>query len=90
LYSAEKADGARCVRPSLAIGILSQSSVVDPETSEESSLEALTLSTLGKHMRVPSQLWPHQQKPSALMMQVPVPQQRASSMIFSRFLNRLN
>ncbi len=34
-------------------------------------------------MRSPSQRCPHQQKPSALMMQVPVPQQRGSSMVVS-------
>eukprot|EP01041_Mallomonas_annulata_P015868 gene15869-33454_t len=33
-----------------------------------------------KHMRSPSQIWPHQHWPSSLMMQVPVPQQRGSSM----------
>jgi hypothetical protein len=32
-------------------------------------------------MRVPSQRCPHQQKPLELMMQVPLPQQRVSSMI---------
>jgi len=35
-------------------------------------------------MHLPSQRWPHQHWPSALMMQVPVPQQRGSSM-FSIF-----
>jgi hypothetical protein len=35
----------------------------------------------GKHIFVPSHRWPHQQNPSALMMQVPVPQQRVSSMV---------
>lgn len=32
-----------------------------------------------KHIFWPSQLWPHQHRPSALMMQVPVPQHRGSS-----------
>jgi hypothetical protein len=32
-------------------------------------------------MRSPFHCWPHQQKPSSLMMQVPVPQQRGSSMV---------
>jgi hypothetical protein len=35
----------------------------------------------GAHMRTPFQRWPHQHKPSALMMQVPEPQQRVSSMV---------
>jgi hypothetical protein len=56
LCPTEKDDITRDVRPSLVIGILSQSSVADPETAEESSPEALPSSTLGKHMRVPSQL----------------------------------
>jgi hypothetical protein len=63
---------------------LNQSSFGDPEAFEASSPVALPFSALGKHMRVPSQLCPHQQKPSALMMQVPLPQQRSSSMIISR------
>jgi hypothetical protein len=32
-----------------------------------------------KHIFSPSQRWPHQHRPSALMMQVPVPQHRGSS-----------
>jgi hypothetical protein len=32
-----------------------------------------------KHIFSPSQRWPHQHTPSALMMQVPVPQHRGSS-----------
>jgi len=56
LCSTEKDDITRDVRPSLVIGMLSQSSVADPETTEESSPEALLLSILGKHIRVPSQL----------------------------------
>ena len=32
-----------------------------------------------KHIFSPSQRWPHQHWPSALMMQVPVPQHRGSS-----------
>ena len=39
-----------------------------------------------KHILVPSHCWPHQQCPSALIKQVPVPQQRiSSSMVTSRF-----
>jgi hypothetical protein len=33
----------------------------------------------GKHIFSPSHRWPHQHWPSALMMQVPVPQHRRSS-----------
>ena len=33
-------------------------------------------------MRSPSHLWPHQHTPAALIMQVPLPQQRESSLIF--------
>jgi hypothetical protein len=33
----------------------------------------------GLHIVLPFHCWPHQHKPSALMMQVPVPQQRSSS-----------
>jgi hypothetical protein len=65
-------------------GTASQSSAGDPAVSEESSSVVLPLSALAKHMRVPSQLCPHQQTPSALMMQVPLPQQRSSSMMISR------
>jgi len=36
-------------------------------------------SIVGKHMAWPFHCWPHQQRPSASMMQVPVPQQRSSS-----------
>jgi hypothetical protein len=32
-----------------------------------------------KHIFSPSQRWPHQHTPSALMMQVPVPQHLGSS-----------
>ncbi len=35
----------------------------------------------GAHMRSPFHRWPHQHRPSALMMQVPEPQQRVSSMV---------
>jgi len=35
----------------------------------------------GNFMLVPSHCWPHQQRPSALMMQVPLPQQRSSSIL---------
>ena len=35
----------------------------------------------GRHMVSPSHCWPHQHKPSALIRQVPVPQQRSSSTI---------
>jgi hypothetical protein len=38
----------------------------------------------GKHIFSPSHFWPHQHRPSALMMQVPVPQHlRSSDMRFS-------
>ena len=45
------------------------------------SCEAASATTgcAGKHILVPSHCWPHQQKPSALIRQVPVPQQRISS-----------
>ena len=35
----------------------------------------------GGHICSPSQRWPHQQMPSALIMQVPLPQQRVSSFV---------
>ena len=35
----------------------------------------------GAHIFSPSHRWPHQQMPSALIMQVPVPQQRVSSFL---------
>jgi hypothetical protein len=38
-------------------------------------------SSFGKHIFSPSQRWPHQHVPSALMMQVPVPQHLGSSLI---------
>jgi len=67
-----------------AAGTASQSSAGAPAVADESSSVVLPLSALAKHMRVPSQLCPHQQNPSALMMQVPLPQQRSSSMMISR------
>jgi hypothetical protein len=39
----------------------------------------------GKHIFSPSHLCPHQQMPSALIKQVPVPQQRVSSIIHITF-----
>jgi hypothetical protein len=59
-----------------------------PEVSEALPPVASPATASGKHMRVPFHCWPHQQKPSALMMQVPLPQQRGSSMIFSNRLIR--
>jgi hypothetical protein len=41
----------------------------------------LDVSSLGKHIFSPSHCWPHQHRPSALMMQVPVPQHLGSSVI---------
>jgi hypothetical protein len=41
----------------------------------------VTASGFGKHIFSPSQRWPHQHVPSALMMQVPVPQHLGSSLI---------
>jgi hypothetical protein len=37
--------------------------------------------SFGKHIFSPSHCWPHQHTPSALMMQVPVPQHLGSSLI---------
>lgn len=39
----------------------------------------------GMHIFWPSHCWPHQQRPSVSMMQVPLPQQRGSS-VMSGFL----
>jgi hypothetical protein len=46
---------------------------------DKASEEVGTPTGAGKHIFSPSQRWPHQQRPSALMMQVPVPQHRGSS-----------
>jgi hypothetical protein len=45
------------------------------------ALSAGDASNFGKHIFSPSQRWPHQHMPSALMMQVPVPQHLGSSLI---------
>ena len=47
----------------------------------------LDSSGFGKHIFSPSHFWPHQQSPSSLMMQVPVPQHLKSSVMgFSWYL----
>ena len=40
------------------------------------------------HIFSPSQVWPHQQTPSSLMMQVPVPQHLGSSVMGAPFFKR--
>ena len=40
------------------------------------------------HIFSPSQVWPHQQTPSSLMMKVPVPQHLGSSVIGAPFFTR--
>jgi hypothetical protein len=82
--SMKKDDVAQYAERLLVAAKVNQSSVAEPEVSEGASPVVLSSSALAKHIRVPSQLWPHQQKPSALMMQVPLPQQRSSSMMISR------
>jgi hypothetical protein len=77
--------GERHVRASVLAQALGEAAA-KVTSCEGSSCSALVFtpveaSSFGKHIFSPSHCWPHQHTPSALMMQVPVPQHLGSSVI---------
>ena len=66
-------------RGSFGVDVLASTPSGVLDSWEEAAASGATFGA--KHIFCPSQCWPHQHNPSALIRQVPVPQQRVSSCI---------